>query len=131
LSLSGLGLAEGPPQRLQVRPADREDGVHRRLELHLPVRLGVPPADLEDVPDVHGVVAVHTDDAEGSEERHDLADRARVHDARRGPQPDQGRLPGGLEVVDVRGIDHPPAVASQVQEEPYGRESHGVFSHEL
>ena len=58
-------LAEGRPEPFQVRPAHRQHLVHGRRELDLPVGLTASPPDLEDVVDVHRVVAVDPDDPEG------------------------------------------------------------------
>jgi hypothetical protein len=76
------------------------------------------------------VVAVDAEDPVGGQERDDLADRADVPEPRRGAQAYEGRLVHRLDEEHLGGVDRPPPVASQPEEEPLGRDGHAALSHE-
>jgi hypothetical protein len=72
-------------------------------------------------------LAVHADHPEGGQERNQLAEGAHLTHASRRTQADEGRLPDGLEEVDVGGVDRPATIPCQVQEQPVVRQFHGSF----
>jgi hypothetical protein len=118
---------EGRPHLLEIGPAHREHAVHRGLELDLPVGLARTTPDLENVTHVHRVVAVHANEAEGREERDQLAQGPYIAHTSRRAQADQGRFAGGLEEVHVKGIDRAASIPREVQQQSVMGQLHAPF----
>jgi hypothetical protein len=96
-----LDLAGGPGEKRERRP------LRRPHELGLPSGAGGP--DLPDPPRVDRVVAVNPHEPDPAELLHDLAQAADVAQPPGGAQADVALVTLRLEVVDVVGVDHPPA----------------------
>jgi hypothetical protein len=73
------------------------------------------------------VVPVHADDPERGQQRKQFAKGAHVPKPLRGPQAHERRLALGFEEVDLGGVDRPPSIPSEVQEQAFRCGAHGPF----
>ncbi len=118
-------LYEGRSEPCKTVAGDRENFVHGRLELELPVSaVGVQPKK-PDAGDVDGVFAVDPDESEGLEQRRHLADRSDIEERCPRAQADLGFPTLGPEVVHILGVEHAMLAPGDVNDDTTDR--HTVF----
>ena len=119
----------------------RQNTIHRRLHLDLPIPAVGLEAEQSNVGDVHGMLAVDSDKPVILERDHHITDRSDVDEWRARTQTDFGFPTPGPQELHVIRVEHPVLTAGDMNEDSMrchtsvvvrlGHHAHGLVVHRM